>query len=174
MKKLIILLAACLALAAQSASAQDYGRPGVYAGLNGVTGIETINNDGTTDVGIGVSGRLGYRFAPRFAVEAQSEWSGDFVDGPFDLTSTTVTANAKLYLAEQQIQPYVMAGIGAQIADTNVGPSETEFAARVGGGLDFYLNERFGLLGEVAYTIPTGELDGLDYVSVGWGAFYRF
>jgi opacity protein-like surface antigen len=174
MKKICILFAACLALAAQSASAQDYARPGAYASLNGVTSIETIDGDGRTDVGTGVSGRLGYRFSPQLAVEGQVDWSGDFVDGPFDLTSTTVTANAKFYLAHQQVQPYLLAGIGAQIGDDDFGPSESAFAARVGGGLDFYLSERFGLLGEVAYVIPTGDLDGFDYVSIGWGAFYRF
>lgn len=174
MKKIGILLAACLALVAQSALAQDFARSGPYGALNGVTSIETFNGDGTTEVATGVAGRLGLRLSPQLAVEAQGDWSGDFAEGPFDLTSTTVTGNLKWYLAQEQFQPYLLAGIGAQIADTNASSSETAFAARVGGGLDYYLSENFGVLGEVAYTIPTGDLDGLDYVSVGWGLFYRF
>ena len=173
MKKIGISLAAGLVLAG-AASAQDFARPGAYASLSGVTSIETIDADGRTDVGTGVSGRLGYRFSPQLALEGQADWSGDFAEGPFDLTSTTVTLNAKYYLAQRQVQPYLLAGIGAQIADTNLSRSESAFAARVGGGLDFYLNERLGLLAEAAYVIPTGDLDGFDYVSVGWGVFYRF
>lgn len=174
MKKIGLLLAACFALAAQSALAQDFARPGAYAALNGVTAIETIDGDGTTEVATGLGARLGYRLSPQLAVEGLVDWSGDFANGPFDLTSTTITGNVKFYLAQDQLQPYLLAGIGTQIADTNVGDSESAFAARVGGGFDYYLSERFGLLGEVAYTIPTGDLDGLDYVSVGWGVFYRF
>jgi opacity protein-like surface antigen len=174
MKKLAFVFAAALAFAAHGASAQDFARPGPYLTLNGVTAIETIDRDGRTDAGIGVSGRIGYRVSPLLAVEAQSDWSGDFVDGPLDLTSTTLTANAKVYLAQQRLQPYLLAGIGAQIADTNVSQSDTAFTARVGGGLDYYLSDRVGLTAEAAYVIPTHELHGFDYVSVGWGVFYRF
>jgi hypothetical protein len=174
MKTIGILFAVFLAFAAQSALAQDFARPGLYGALNGVTSIETIDRDGATDVAVGASGRLGYRLAPQLAVEGQVDWSGDFADGPFDLTSTTITGNLKYYFAEEQLQPYLIAGIGTQIAESNLGDSESAFAARVGAGFDCYLSERFGVLAEVAYTIPTGDLDGFDYVSVGWGVFYRF
>ena len=169
-----ILFAAMLAVIGEGAFAQDFDRPGAYGALNGVTSIETIDNDGVTEVGTGVSGRLGYRLSPQLAVEGQADWSGDFAEGGLDVTSTTITGNLKYYLAQEKVQPYLLAGIGVQIADTNFTSSESAFVARVGGGLDFYLSERFGLLGEVAYNIPTGDLDGFDYLSVGWGVFYRF
>ena len=48
------------------------------------------------------------------------------------------------------------------------------FAVKIGGGVDFYINERLGLLFEVAYNIGTGDLDDFNYTGLGWGAFYRF
>ncbi len=177
MKEIRFLLTALALLAAQAAFGQDYARPGLYAVLNGVASIDNFDNapSGLFDTGIGASGRLGFRLNPRFAVEGQVEYSGDFVDCcGVDLSATLVTANGKFFLMQDQVQPFLLWGLGGAFANTNVIGDENSFVVKVGGGIDFYMGENFGLTGEATYNIATGDLDDFDYLSIGWGLFYRF
>jgi opacity protein-like surface antigen len=174
-------LALCLlVLVATSATAQGYARPGAYASINGVAAFDSIDGvpSSALDNAIGVAGRLGYRFTPYLAAEGQVEYSGDFIDCcGADLTATLVTVNAKLYVLQDQLQPYVLAGMGGAFGNASgvgVSVNENGFVAKVGGGLDFYINENLGLELEAAYNIGTGDLDDFNYTSLGWGAFYRF
>jgi opacity protein-like surface antigen len=177
MRKTRFLLAALVALAAQTALAQDYARPGMYAQGNFVIGIESFDDvpSSFVDTAYGVSGRIGYRMDPRFAIESQFEYSGDFSDiSGLDLTGKLVTINGKFYFLQEQLQPYALAGIGGAWADFDPGPDEDAFVVKVGGGLDFYLSENWGLNGEIVYNIGTGDLDGFSYTGIGLGAFLRF
>lgn len=173
-----LLLIGSLALLAQAALAQDYGRPGLYAALNGVYGIETFDHvpDSLVDNAWGVSGRIGYRMSPHLAAEAQYEYSGDFLDGGADFTQSLLSANGKFYFLADQIQPYALAGIGADWGNISGGGNDrTGFLFRVGGGVDWYFNQNFGLLLEALYNKSTDDvLDDADYLSLGWGVFYRF
>jgi hypothetical protein len=45
---------------------------------------------------------------------------------------------------------------------------------RFGGGLDFYATEHVVLTLGIDYVLPFGDLEDLDYVSIGWGLRYRF
>lgn len=167
-------------LVATSATAQDYAAPGMYAGLNGVAAFENIDGvpSGTFDTGIGVSGRLGYRFSPQLAVEGQIEYSGDFIDCcGADLSATLLTVNGKYYMLQDQLQPYLLAGFGGAFGNASasgINADESAFVVKLGGGVDFYLTDRFGIELETAYNIGTGDLDDFHYTSIGWGAFMRF
>ena len=166
-----------LALGASAAFAQDYDRAGLYAQGNFVIGIENFDNvpSNLVNTGYGGSGRLGYRFGPAFAVESQFEYSGDFSDvSGLDLTTKLVTVNGKFFFLREQLQPYALAGFGGAWADVDPGPDEDAFAVKVGGGLDFYLSEGWGLNGEVVYNIGTGDLDNFSYTGIALGAFLRF
>jgi opacity protein-like surface antigen len=177
MKRLSIVLAALIGLAAQSALAQDYARAGMYGQINGVASFESFDGapSGLFDTGLGASGRLGFRLTPNIAVEGLVEYSGDFVDfAGADFTSTIVAANARYYFLTDQIQPYVSLGVGGGFVDADPGPSDSGFVSRFGGGLDFYLSENWGLTGEFAYNLATGDIDDLNYMTLGWGAFLRF
>jgi len=181
MKMLRFATILALSLAASGAFAQDYARTGAYAQLNGVASFDNFDGVPSSAFGtaIGVSGRLGYRFDPRFAVEGQVEYTGDFVDCcSVDLTGTLVTLNGKFFVMQEQLQPYLLAGIGGAFANADAPGfgsfDDSSFALKFGGGLDFYLNERFGLTLEAAYNIGTGDLDDFSYTGLGWGAFYRF
>jgi opacity protein-like surface antigen len=163
-------------LFAQSAFAQamDYGRPGMYGAIHLVYGIETFDDVPDFDNSVGVGGRFGYRFDPHFAAEGLIEYSGEFERGGLDVTSTLFVGQGKYYILTDQFQPYVLAGVGFGNADTNVSGDDNSFVFRFGGGMDFYLTRNIGLLGELVYNVTTGDQDDLRYLSLGFGAFYRF
>lgn len=172
----------CLALTAQAASAQDYGRTGLYGTLHGVAAFETFDVPGTDfDTSVGVGGRFGYRFHPNFSLEGQVEWSGTAEQstplGDIEVDSTLLAINGRAYLMTGQIQPYGLLGMGWEFSnlDTPIGNAdEDDFVGRVGGGVDFYVNENWGLTLDAVYNIPTGDLEDFNYVSLGWGVFFRF
>ncbi|HEY8120438.1 MAG TPA: porin family protein [Myxococcota bacterium] len=178
MKALRFAISALLVLGASAAFAQDYDRSGMYAQLNGVASFESFDNapSGLFDTGIGASGRFGFRMSPQFAVEGMVEYSGDFVKefGGVDLSSTLIGANARYYLMTNRVQPYLTSGVGWGFASTNVTSDESGFVARFGLGLDYYFSESWGLTGEFAYNLATGDLDDFNYMTLGWGAFFRF
>ncbi len=177
MKALWITISALLVLCASAAVAQDYSRPGMYGQLNGVASFESFDGapSGLFDTGLGASGRIGFRTSPKFAVEGLVEYSGDFVDfAGLDLTSTLIAANARYYVLTERVQPYLATGIGWEFVSTNVASDESGFVVRFGGGLDYYISESWGLTGEFAYNLATGDIDDFNYMTLGWGAFLRF
>ena len=52
--------------------------------------------------------------------------------------------------------------------------SDEDFAARFGGGIDFYVTEKIGVSLDGSYVLPTGDLKDFDYFSIAWGFQYRF
>lgn len=104
----------------------------------------------------------------------------------------TLTANVKSYAATGRVQPYLVGGVGLmrfqaenrspliqsnsrRIFELNIdGFRGTDFALRVGGGLDIYFTERLSLVVGSTYVIPFGRIDSYDYLSVEWGMQYRF
>lgn len=177
MKTFRFVLSILCILGAAPVVAQDYDRSGMYAQLNGVAGFESFDGapSGLFDTGLGAAGRLGFRTSPQFAVEGLVEYSGDFVDvGGLDLSATLIAANARYYLLTDRVQPYLSTGIGWGFANTNVTSDESGFVVRFGGGLDYYISESWGLTGEFAYNLATGDLDDFNYMTLGWGAFLRF
>ena len=176
MRNLRLALACAVALAAQAAWSQDYARSGMYAAVHGVYAIETFDDvpGPEFDNAWGVGGRFGYRFDPHLAAEGLIEYSGAFERGGLDVTSTLFVGQGKYYLMTNQIQPYVLGGLGFANFDSNAGGDDNSFVARIGGGVDFYFARNFGLLGELVYNITTGDQDDGRYLSLGWGVFYRF
>lgn len=91
----------------------------------------------------------------------------------------TFTGNPKAYLPLGRFQPFVLAGVGLGYVefsgvDRFHRPSDTTFAARFGGGFDFYLTDALALQLASSYVLQTGDLDGFDYMSLIAGLQYRF
>ncbi len=137
------------------------------------------------DPSVGVIATAGYRFHPNFAAEVQFEWLDEFEISIQNteiatIETWTTTVNAKGFLATGRIQPFVLVGLGAfnaELQDSlNLGFSveETDFAARFGGGLDIYASPQIVLNLGLSYVLPTGDVEDLDYVSVGGGVTVRF
>lgn len=179
------------------AFAQDYSRPGFYAGVGVLGGSYTAVDseledalrylgylvDVDTDATVGFELYGGYRFHPNLALEAEFELLPETdidvsgVGKIADLESWTLTANGKFFPLTGPVQPFVLLGLGVMDAEVNVGPFSDEatgFATRFGGGVDLYATENIVFSAGVDYVLPTGDVEDLDYVSYGGGFQYRF
>jgi len=171
----------------------DYTRPGPYLGVGVAGGLEDFGG-GRSAFGdsAGLTVRGGYRLAPYFAVEGLYEYMDDF-----GLTATTLggtkvhedirTHNfslmGKAIFPLGFVQPYLSGGVGLLNADSTVkirgqelhhGGSATEFAGRVGAGLDLFATPQLALTLDSGYVLPTGGLEDFNYISFGMGVRYTF
>jgi len=142
----------------------------------------------------GFKGQAGFRCHPRISAEVDVEWLDGF-DGTVFLSSlgetvsvdfepVVVTTNMKGYLLTGRYQPFVLFGGGAMIVEVTakdqsglgIRDTRTQRGAvlRYGSGIDFYATEQIVLTLGVDYLQPFGDVEDLDYVSVGWGLRYRF
>ena len=187
---LTMLALVAVVFTAESAQAQqaDYAKTGIHVGLGLGGGFERFDDEGTPvdfDHGFVVGGWLGYRLHPNFAIETQIEYGGfeaelaGFIDIDIDLV--TFTTNAKAYVLTDRIQPFVLVGVGAMVVEleanafgSSISDSESDFVARFGGGVDFWLTESISLGLASSYVFTTGDIDGFDYVSLGAALQYRF
>ena len=91
----------------------------------------------------------------------------------------TLTGDLKGYLLTGRIQPYGLAGVGFMYADVEdtafiFGFDETDFAARLGGGVDYYFTENLVFNAEIGGVLPTGRLEILDQFTFAFGIQCRF
>jgi opacity protein-like surface antigen len=165
---------------------EDANRTGAYVGLAGTWGVEKFNdmNNVNTDDSIGFNARAGYRALSWLSAEVQGEWLANFdIDFGADhgnIEMHLIGGNLRLNLPTGLIQPYGLLGGGwmhANLADAEVNPSGLDgdgAFARFGGGMEFYPWPWLALDFGVSYVLPTGDVDNLDFVSLSWGALYRF
>jgi opacity protein-like surface antigen len=151
----------------------DFARNGFYAVLGGTYAFESFETP-VADDSAGVNVRLGYRLHPHVAVEAEYEWYDDFADsGQPSVDGWWAGVNAKLYTATGWLQPYFL--VGAGVLGFDGGEEEVEeYATRIGGGIDFYATENVAVDLEIAYLLPTGDLDDFNVVPVSLNLMYRF
>ncbi len=146
----------------------------------------------STDDSLGISGLLGYRCHRHFSLEAEVEWldgfDADVSVAPLgkvakiEIEPLVVTTNVKGYILTGRVQPFLLAGFGVMVADAKLRVSgvgsdsndETDFATRFGGGIDFYATKHVVVGADASYVLPFGDLEDLDYVSIGIGLEYRF
>jgi opacity protein-like surface antigen len=139
----------------------------------------------------GFKSQAGYRCHPRFSAEVDVEWLDGFDGSAFengagkvatiDFEPVVVTTNLKAYALTGRYQPYALVGGGMMTVKVKTKDAlgtdtetATNVAMRFGGGLDFYATEHVVLTLGVDYVLPFGDLEDLDYVSIGWGLRYRF
>jgi len=161
----------------------DFARNGVYLGVAGTYAFENFDTPGSLDADdtLGLNARLGYRLHPYVSAELEFEWLEGFdlnVAGA-EVEAWALTANAKGHLMTGRIQPFLLVGLGIMQAEIDGAgvfgdPKQEGFAARFGGGVDVYATENFVVSVGADYVLPTGDLDGLDYVALQWGFQYRF
>lgn len=199
----LILATLATLLGATSASAEppapDYSRPGFYVGINGIYALNFFDDArGLIDYKDtwGLTARAGYRFRPWFAGEFLYEWANEF-DATFglplgtsgDLTTHTITANAKFLWPSWRAQPYLLVGLGTQGVETKLrflGVSASDslwgFALRPAVGVDFYITKNLVLNAEIGPVVNLlnsqepfpGGTEAEFYMSFGGGLQYRF
>jgi hypothetical protein len=142
------------------------------------------------------------QFDIRSDFELEFDVPGPADDDRFELGGGVFTANARFDLPErwsfplERLKPFAVVGVGAMWADlrpqralidcTEAGDDilctplfgkkvdEAAFTARFGGGVDFYVFEKWALTLDATYVLPTGKLEDLRYVSLGWGVRMDF
>jgi opacity protein-like surface antigen len=160
----------------------------IYLQLQGRNGIPL--GDGSSALGLSAS--AGLRPNQYFALEIAYEWLPGFSASEFlpgaglfsgDIDSQVASINLKGYYPFGRIQPFVLVGPSMMFLDSDVrwngihlpGFGGSDFALRVGGGLDFFILDRLVLALAVDYVRGFGSrVDDFDYVSIGWGLKYRF
>ncbi len=170
------------ALARAEDESFDTARRGFFAGLGGVYAFEDTR--GPFDDSAGVDARIGYRILPRWAAEVQLNWLEGFdsTRGPeTELDTYLFTVNVKGYATTGRIQPYLLVGLGLLHVNTelfrlgpNLKSTENGFAARLGGGIDFYASDHFIVNLEATYVPSAGKVSEVRYGTLGLGFQHRF
>lgn len=179
MARLLIPTIALLSLLALPVAAQeeDYARTGLYLGGYGAVDF-TRNGDtdrgfgsSNTEIGGAVNVRLGWRESPSLAYELEFEW----IDNTEDTDYGTLVwgGNARFYLLDQAIQPYVLMGVHGMTAKA-LSNRDTDFAFRHGLGVDFYLTEKIAIGVEGTFLWGTGRFWKQYHLAAGLGVLYRF
>jgi opacity protein-like surface antigen len=174
----------------------DYTRPGPYLGLGASGGLEKFNGGEGSAFGdsVGFTFRGGYRLTRNFAVEGLYEYMDDFgfstttfrgtrIHDDIHTHNFSLMGKAILPLGDtDQIQPYLSGGVGFVNANNTgeirgeevAGNSATEFAGRVGAGIDLMVTPELAVTVDGGYVLPTGNLSDLNYISYGMGLRYAF
>lgn len=154
MKKMLLCAAAALGAAiAMPAAAQAQ----VYVGA----GYTHYDTDGAGDLGA-VTGRVGYRFTPNFAVEGEAGF-GVKDDGPFELNHSVGAYAVGIIPLTSNFDLHGRLGYQTTEIGTPLGDRESDGVAYGVGGT-FNITERFGVRADV--TRLEGDRDA-DTVSVG-------
>lgn len=172
---------------------RELHRSGVYLGLGGVYALENFDLGDNGTAGLdpsdawGVDARVGYRFHPNLAAEVDAQYLGELkIRDKVEFTRWRVdvvaaTANGKFFFLTRHLQPYVVAGAGLLYMNFEEGTmrvprdrDRSEFVARGGLGVDFYLLEDVVVNGEATYLWPTGSLDDYQMATFVLGVQYRF
>jgi opacity protein-like surface antigen len=181
------------------AATPDYARSGPYVGMGlaiaSFTEAEEADEkellfllgyavDVSYDTGVGLDLVAGYRFHPHIAAQVHLQYLPDTavtVDGIefLNLNVLTFTADLKGYLLTGRIQPYGLVGVGFMYLDLEetdffFAVDFTDFAARLGGGVDYYFTENLVFNAEIGGVLPTGTLEDLDQFTFSAGLQYRF
>jgi hypothetical protein len=157
-------------LVATAAAADDFAHSGFYIAANGVAAIP---EDDSFETDVGPSLRMGARFAERWSLEGQAEYSSEMDP---DLHEGTLTFNCRYSLLTGRLQPYALVGAGFGWMLDDSGSEEVweaTPAVRLGGGFELYFTEKFGFLLEATHNLLTDD-GARDYTSVGFGLFVRF
>lgn len=184
-----MLAGLALALSASSALAEDeFNRPGAYVGLGAnyaVSGFQGVAREADFGNSWGFNVRGGYRFTEFCAAEGLYEYLDDFgAGGKFasaSVQTNTFTVNGKLLLPLGRFQPYLSGGVGflnangeLKVAGVRASDSGTNFAGRVGGGIDVFATENISVYVDAGYVMPVDTVEDLYHFNLGWGARYNF
>lgn len=196
---LILALSAASGLAPHDAAAKgEYSRDGLHVSFYGTFDwpnyADVLAQDveealgSAVPVSVGLTGgfdmRAGYRFHPHVDFETGFDYAASYPVtvqglGGGQASSWMYYASFRIFVLTEEVQPYLVLGMGAYHLDyvgglSGVARNATDFAPRLGAGLDYYFDYRWGIGGEIDYVIGTRGLDQHDWLSVRVGAFYRF
>jgi hypothetical protein len=195
----MLAMALITSIAGTVRASDQFNRPGPYIGLGPAGGLSefggALSGFGNS---LGFNFRGGYRFNDYIAIEGLYEYMDEFGNS-ISATDTRLKAKASIQtsnfslldkiifptLGIPQLQPFVSGGIGFLNANgsgrVSTGaltvkrtPSDTEFAGRVDGGIDFFITPEVSTFFDLGYVIPVSQLSNLNYLSLSAGIKYNF
>jgi hypothetical protein len=179
-----LVVSALLLMAPSSSPAaeeEEKGTPRFYGTLGAVGSITTYDlpSDVHQQESWGLDARFGYRVFAPLAIEAQYQWAAraEITSGGQQLNVVEThagTLNAKVLPFSGPFQPYFLLGFGGVYASLRHGGDSLEAALRVGGGVNLFFTDHFGIYGEVTYLKPFGPLDDLSTVPIAFGGIFQF
>ena len=158
----------------------NYGSQIGVEGNRPYTGV----NDSSTAGGLRIL--FGYRVLPWMAWEVAADWIGgvnfSHDGGRAELNVFTGNVQIKGYpltnlldkVVEGRIQPYVYVAPGIIGAAGSSIQTPMHFNLGLGGGVDFWLNESWTIAADAKYTWAFGNLNKLNFATIGVGAAYHF
>jgi len=188
--RVFTLAVAVAGLLPQSASAQsgnDYASPGTYLGGALALGFENfsgpstsgVSTSGDFDTGVGFDFWVGGRLMRFLSLEAQLQYIPGVKSNntSAEFKPLIYTTNLKGYLPLGRFQPYGLIGIGGMtlfVDSTGPNVDQSDFIAKFGAGLEFYITEKIAAVAGWNYILGTGRLDGRDFNTLSLGAQFKF
>lgn len=172
-----------------------YARNGLTLSAGAFWAPDLFDTSASIDPSLGLSGGLGYRVHPHFSVETSFVLAQGFdvatsvddgisvIDYQGDVQMWSALIGGKFYLMTRKVQPYIGIGLGAAGAkidlQNSVGAANYDYKDVGGviafnGGLDLYVSESLALGLDAAVYLPGGNLQGLDFSTLGAKLIYRF
>jgi len=120
----------------------------------------------------GLNAFAGYRFTRHIALEGNFNWYDDFdakingLDFQVKIWTLMLDLKAMYPVYNDRLVPYVRIGGGYMKGEIEVGSldeSDGDFAANLGGGLDYYVTDMISLGLDGKYVWGTGDVDDLEY-----------
>jgi len=177
------------------------GVTGVYAFQN-FDAANAMQEEMDYDNAPGVGFKLGYRFQKAVAMEAEYDWFSGFdyegypSSGGGIIHATSSTELAALMLSvkyfpannESKLDPYIIWGAGMMWFDRTVtvsaplfglpvtgsSVSDEDWCMKAGFGLDYWFTDDFSMNLEGAYVWAYGDINTINYFSLGLGANLHF
>lgn len=167
MKKTIlnVALLSALTLAAGSAVAEDAYTGSWYA----LPGISAMHTDSDLDAnnGLGASLRFGKQISDHWDVQVGGSYARaneDVRDVSGKYKQTLLGVDALYMFSREKLRPFLLVGLGAarnnldyRANGNNVGHSETSWMANVGAGVQYMINDQFGLQADLRHVLSEAD-----------------
>jgi opacity protein-like surface antigen len=172
----------------------------IYAGVAGGYAFQAFDQD-TLWEGIGadpdeVNGSwaghvfLGYGVWENLTIEADFGYFMGFEPNEDEVSDLSInlwdiTGSAKYGFPMGAFTPYVIGGLGWAKIDTDGGlqipdsdgvldSSQSGLLVRIGGGVEYKLNDQFTIIGDVGYNFTFGDIEDWNFIDVRVGIGYTF
>ena len=84
------------------------------------------------------------------------------------------TGNAKVYILNGPLEPYVILGLGVVNAHFSRSKDHTAMAFRAGGGFHIFFTDHIGAYAEITYLKPFTSLNDYNTVPLAFGGIFQF
>jgi hypothetical protein len=152
----------------------------------GKTGKGTYTIDSNVKTAEGFNLIFGKRVWKYLAVETQFEYANGFFDssaikGDNELEVYTTTLNAKTFplhdflngFNEGRLQPHLLIGTGFMATKNLDIKTSAAMAFRFGGGIDYFVYDRWAVHLKTAYVLPVRLLKGLRFTTTSIGLTFQ-